>query len=379
MASIKLGSLLSLGSGILKNALASQQSKSMAQDLLKTSKLELRDKKAPTAHMRSDPLEFTNIKFPRDLGNTDQGHYMIFYVISNTHSKFQDKQFNEQLLGSAFVTETGTGDQAGDVETTYNVARLRDGRTNTAVKIGRPTKNSVTSERSTHNVATAAVALYMPPGINVKYGVDNGQTDLGIAGVGARTGVAVAGAKNDEEQMKAFLSGLGGIGFEAAKRIGVGALEAFGAGDVGGAITKVTGFAENPFSEVVFEKVNHRAFNYTFNLTARNKEEVEDINKIITLFKYHMHPSLNFDVAGGRYFKVPSEFEIHYAYQGQLNNYLNKISRCVLTGCEVNYGGEEFTTFRQFDNDGAAPVQISMTLSFTETEIMTKETIAQGY
>ena len=85
MASIKLGSLLSLGSGMLKNALASQQSKSMAQDLLKTSKLELRDKKAPTAHMQSDPLEFTNIKFPRDLGNTDQGHYMIFYIISNTH------------------------------------------------------------------------------------------------------------------------------------------------------------------------------------------------------------------------------------------------------------------------------------------------------
>ena len=377
MASIKLGSLISLGSGILKNALASQQSKSMAQDLLKTSKLELRDKKAPTAHMQSDPLEFTNIRFPRDLGNTDNGHYMIFYIISNTHSKFADKQFNEQLLGSAFVTETAVGDF--DSETTYNVARLRDGRTNSAVKIGRPTKNSVTSERSTHSVATAAVALYMPPGINVKYGVDNGQPDLGIAGVGARTGVAVAGAKNDEEQMKAFLSGLGGVGMEAAKRLGIGTLEAFGAGDVGGDITKITGFAENPFSEVVFEKVNHRAFNYTFNLTARNKEEVEDINKIITLFKYHMHPSLNFDVAGGRYFKVPSEFEIHYAYQGQLNNYLNKISRCVLTGCEINYGGEEFTTFRQFDNDGAAPVQISMTLNFTETEIMTKETIADGY
>jgi len=380
MASIKLGQLINLGSGILKNALASQQSKSMAQDLLKTSKLELRDKKAPTAHMQSDPLEFTNIKFPRDLGNTDQGHYMIFYVISNTHSKFADKQFNEDLLGSAFVTETATGaGNVGDSETKYNVARLRDGRTNSAVKIGRPTKNSVTSERSTHNVATAAVALYMPPGINVKYDVANGPTELGMAGVGARTGIAVAGAKNDEEQMKAFLSGLGGIGFEAAKRLGIGTLEAFGAGDVGGAITKITGFAENPFSEVVFEKVNHRAFNYSFNLTARNKEEVEDINKIITLFKYHMHPSLSFDVAGGRYFKVPSEFEIHYAYQGQLNNYLNKISRCVLTGCEVNYGGDQFSTFRQFDGDGAAPVQISMTLSFTETEIMTKETIAQGY
>lgn len=377
MASIKLGSLLSLGSGILKNALASQQSKSMAQDLLKTSKLELRDKKAPTAHMQSDPLEFTNIKFPRDLGNTDQGHYMIFYVISNTHSLLPDKQFNEQLLGTSDFSNILDAKVGEEVQ--YNVARLRDGRTNSAVKIGRPTKNSVTSERSTHNVATAAVALYMPPGINVKYDVANGPTELGMAGVGARTGIAVAGAKNDEEQMKAFLSGLGGVGFEAAKRLGIGTLEAFGAGDVGGAITKITGFAENPFSEVVFEKVNHRAFNYSFNLTARNKEEVEDINKIITLFKYHMHPSLSFDVAGGRYFKVPSEFEIHYAYQGQLNNYLNKISRCVLTGCEVNYGGDQFSTFRQFDNDGAAPVQISMTLSFTETEIMTKETIADGY
>ena len=29
---------------------------------------------------------------------------MIFYIVSNTHSKFADKQFNEQLLGSSFVT-----------------------------------------------------------------------------------------------------------------------------------------------------------------------------------------------------------------------------------------------------------------------------------
>ena len=379
MASIKLGQLLNLGAGLLRNSFTNQQTKAMAQNLLQDSKLELRDKKAPLSHMRSDPLAFTNIKFPRDLGNTDQGHYMIFYIISNSHSKFADKQFNEGLLGSSFVSETGTGDQAGDVERKYNVARLRDGRTNQAVKIGRPTRNSATSNRPTHSVATGAVALYMPPGLSVKYDVANGPTELGIAGVGARTAATALTAASDEEQMKAFLSGLQGVGLEAAKRLGVGALEAVGAGDVSGAITKVTGFAENPFSEVVFEKVNHRAFNYTYNLTARNKEEVEDINKIITLFKYHMHPSLNFDVAGGRYFQVPSEFEIHYAYQGQINNYLNKISRCVLTGCEVTYGGDQFSTFRQFDGDGAAPVQISMTLNFTETEIMTKETIAQGY
>ena len=44
----------------------------------------------------------------------------------------------------------------------------------------------MTSERSTHNVATAAVALYMPPGINVKYDVANGPTELGMAGLGVK-------------------------------------------------------------------------------------------------------------------------------------------------------------------------------------------------
>ena len=60
-------------------------------------------------------------------------------------------------------------------------------------------------------------------------------------------------------------------------------------------------------------------------------------------------------------------------------NYLNKISRCVLTGTSVDYGEGGFTTFRQFDPQGAAPVSINMTLSFTEAEILTKDMIIEGY
>ena len=61
MASIKLGQLLNLGAGLLRNSFTNQQTKAMAQNLLQDSKLELRDKKAPLSHMRSDPLAFTNI------------------------------------------------------------------------------------------------------------------------------------------------------------------------------------------------------------------------------------------------------------------------------------------------------------------------------
>ena len=186
-------------------------------------------------------------------------------------------------------------------------------------------------------------------------------------------------ASDTQGQIDAFLSGVGGFALNAAKKLAVNTGEAAGLGDITGALSKVTGLAENPFVEVVFERVNPRKFTYNFTLQARSQKEVQDINKIITFFKFHMHPEMENDVGGGRYFRVPSEFEIHYAYNGQVNNYLNKISRCVLTATSVDYGEEGFTTFRQFDSQGAAPVTINMTLSFTEAEILTKDMIMEGY
>ena len=56
-----------------------------------------------------------------------------------------------------------------------------------------------------------------------------------------------------------------------------------------------------------------------------------------------------------------------------------ELSRCVCNSVEVDYGGDNFQTFRQFDGEGAAPVNISMTLTFTETTVLTKAQIAEGY
>ena len=379
MASIKLGQLLSLGGGFLAgkgSSQSNQQTKALAKDLLTKSKLELPASKEPTSHMKSNPLGFSQIQFPRDLGNSEQGHYMIFYTISSKHSTAADLKFAEDLGLRATGSFEGTND--GDISFNYNIPALRSSRNGEEVKIGKGTTNSVNSKRPTHNLVTSAVALYMPPSIKASYSVVNGPQQLGLAGLGAKTFAETSSASSEQEQISTFLKGAGGFGLEAAKRLGVGFAESFGF-DIGGAITKITGFAENPFSEVVFEKVNHRDFSYTFNLQARNKDEVEDIDKIVKLFKFHMHPELENDISGGRYFKVPSEFEIHYAYQGQVNNYLNKLSRCVLTDVTVDYGEGQFSTFRQFDDQGAAPVNVSMTLAFTETEIMTKNLIAQGY
>ena len=91
-----------------------------------------------------------------------------------------------------------------------------------------------------------------------------------------------------------------------------------------------------------------------------------------------MHPEL--DMAnGGRYFRVPSEFEIHYAYNDQKNNYLHELSRCVCSDVEVSYGDGDFQSFRQIDGDGAPPVEVSLALTFTETTILTKQQIMDNY
>ena len=80
-----------------------------------------------------------------------------------------------------------------------------------------------------------------------------------------------------------------------------------------------------------------------------------------------------------RYMTLPSTFDIHYMYQWDVdkakeNNFYSKIATCVLKGVDVNYtpGG-----VRSFD-DGA-PTQIDMTLSFQETEMLTKQKINEGY
>jgi hypothetical protein len=88
-----------------------------------------------------------------------------------------------------------------------------------------------------------------------------------------------------------------------------------------------------------------------------------------------MHPQ----IAPNRYFVVPSEFQITYMYRDKANLWFPKISRCVLKDMKVNYAPDGVvTTFRENDR-GAAPVGINMSLSFAEIEIMTKNTIAQGY
>ena len=389
MPSIKLGQLLSAANHFLGGGKGiSAHPKQAAVDLLKRNPLEIDHSKSPTAHLTRNPLEFQHIQFPEDLG-ADGGHYMIFYSISNNKSLTADKEFNDKIgvsIDSEDITENVVGNNPFGYTETKKVGTkysskgiLLDRAGGSQIKIGKPAANSVlTGGLQTHSTVTGGVALYMPPGIKASYSAETGHSELGLAGMMAGTVSRAMSSPNTEGMVSEFLKGIGGGMLTAARKMAIGVGEAAGLGDIGGAITKVTATAENNFSEAVFEKINPRQFSYTFNLIARNRQEAITIQKIIKFFKFHMHPELD-ESTGGRYFRVPSEFEIHYAYNDQKNNYLYELSRCVCNSVEVDYGGDNFQSFRQFDGEGAAPVNISLSLSFTETTVLTKAQIAEGY
>ena len=80
-----------------------------------------------------------------------------------------------------------------------------------------------------------------------------------------------------------------------------------------------------------------------------------------------------------RYLTLPSTFDIHYMYQSSPetaheNTFYNKIATCVLTGCNVDYTPNGVRSFE----DGA-PTQINMTLNFSETKMLTKQKINDGF
>ena len=80
-----------------------------------------------------------------------------------------------------------------------------------------------------------------------------------------------------------------------------------------------------------------------------------------------------------RYMTLPSTFDIHYMYQmdadtARENNFYSKIATCVLTDCAVNYTPAGVKSFAS-----GAPTQITMGLTFMETEMLTKQHIDKGY
>ena len=345
----------------------------VAAAVLKKSPLEIDD--SPSEKLSKDPLQFSYIQYPLDLTSNETGHYILFRAISNEYDNVTGDLSVANKLGNNLNLGTGTADDGFSP----NVENFRQLKNLTGETI-KPLKasNTVLSAFPTHSRTTAAIAMYMPPGVSVNYKMSYDASPTDMSG---QVATAISNAKSAESTTKsveAIINGVTAGLATAGKKIVDDIGQGLSAGEPSKLIGKAFGVAMNPHEEQFFEKPDFRSFSYAFEFWPRNKEEADAVEKIIFLFKYHMHPTKE-GGSGGRLFKVPSEFEIDYCYLSGNNSRMNRIARVVLEDMSVTYGPEEqFSTFES-DERGAMPVTHKLELSFRETTYITKDLIYEGY
>jgi len=330
-------------------------------------------------HMESNKYNFGSLVYPSTLEqDPGLGHYMLFYAYRPKQSSY---------------TQAPPSIRKSQVQLD-NIGSSKQNAFNPRLTNIDPFNNSTSLKKHlSYQKTSDAIALYMPADLKFQYKSNFRNTATEFAGSLAKGGFGAAEAIGAESTFGEVLSEVGKFGGDALKTVvgerilkqgGAKIADLLGAGDAQGVLNLARGKALNPHLEAVFESVDFRTFNYTFRFTPRNEDEVKTVDAIIKTFKFHMLPERSLDTTG-QYLIFPSEFEVHFMYQGSENTWLPFISHCVLNSVDVDYGGAQYQTFRPMKKPGGdgseapPPTTIVMTLSFTESEIMTKEKIVQGF
>ena len=342
---------------------------------------------SPTGKVNRDPLGFSTLSYPMNVQqNFQNGHYMLFYVNVQDKTKYQyskdtskqindnfkgesDKELRYQKLRQIKNKKRALKKAYTDEEALLAQESARSGQSNV--------KKGVSALFNNTTRISDSVALYLPP--NVEDNTTAGYNDMrtGLAGYLAATGIDLRG--KDAAAIAQSVVASGGQLLDAAAKRAVSELAevTLGAEGTTELINKAFGQADNPYMEVLFDAMALRTFTYNFNFAPKNQQEAFEVQKIIQLFRFHMAPELR----GGqsRFLGLPDQFDIHYMFLSKdgiasENNYYNRIATCVLQNCAVNYTPNGVKSFE----DGG-PTTTTMTLTFKETELLTKDLIAEGY
>lgn len=134
-----------------------------------------------------------------------------------------------------------------------------------------------------------------------------------------------------------------------------------------GFISRTTGQVLNSNLELLFQGINLRTFQFTFDLAPRSRAEAEEIKGMIRVFKQTMSAKSGGAGVGentnvGLFISAPSVYQLTYKTGPRKHQFLNTFKPCALTDIAVNYTASG--TYATYE-DGA-PVHMQMSLVFKE-------------
>ena len=357
-----------------------------------------------SGYSHGNQLGSSHYTFPLDLDSDENGHIINFYFLRRIDSdgNLVDKRGNggdigllkrngESVLGRKYRG-------AGRLSSAKSI--LANSKLSGAGGKGQQTLGNYLGGTGFGQTARTnqVVSMYMPTAPTATY--THNYTSAVTGGILASMVAAGAGGALAEAAKAAIELGKAAV---TGGQIGIGTVNAFlskmgkTASDMGetgknilrteagkalGAINKagqaVLGTIYNPRLEFLYESTAPRTFQYTFVMTPSNEDEANQIHKICQLFKAESAPAMVPDTKGS-FLRYPSEVDIVYHSYNRENAYLNRISTCVCSSVGVDYNTEgQYRTFRP-NSAGAPPVTTTLTLGFTETEMLTRERINEGF
>ena len=377
--------------------------------------IELSGDQGPLESLNRDPFSSRFLSYPSNLINdVSIGHYIMFFANVQNRTRFPyvdkdglkhgaktityqsnvgygDGQIDPKLAKAANVEEEfaehiveGAVEGARSFESDFFTTLNSDTTLLKSQETGADTGALADMQTTTRTQDT--IAIYLPPNVQDNYTTSYNASATGLLGFIAASGIGFATAMENNDFRKAAeeATGLVGGAFEEMfKRAASSIVETFTEAEGGYELfNKVFGRAANPYLEVLFQGPELRSFNYSFTFAPTSQAEQREVRDIIKLFRYHQAPESRSNAS--LFLGLPSTFDIMYMYQpdttngGQTeaheNTFYNKIATCVLQSVNVDYTPGKVASHQQ-----GAPVLIKMSLSFLETEILTKDHILLGY
>ncbi len=398
----------------LRNNIVGQNSTPTNPSLpTKRTPIEIAQDVGPLAGLGHDPLGFSTHAYPLDVVNNPEiGHYMLFYINVQNNTTFpytdvrgvdikgrtiiKEENPNPALTSKPYeeITYTGheyflgggaiEGSEKNNLKHTKAIQTMNaDVQTLRKEKTKMKTGALANLESFTTKRIMDSIAIYLPPNVQDNYTTSYNAAATGLIGFATAAGITASEAfrKGDMKTVaRTILTTAGGGLEEMLRRAGLSIAEMLTDAEGGVELAnKVFGRAANPYLEVLFQGPELRTFTYNFTFAPKSKEEQDEVHKIIKLFRFHQAPEHRSDHS--MFLGLPSEFDIHYMYHGSAegeesgeNQFFNKIATCVLQNVNVDY-----TPGKVASHQSGAPVLIKMSLTFLETEMITKSHIQAGY
>ena len=213
----------------------------------------------------------------------------------------------------------------------------------------------------TSAVNKVAVYIYQPPGVSVSDSANYTTMNVGTI----RGGVGLAQNFASGNLTRGDMAALGMMSKNKLLSPG-GTLEKL----TSGTALKL-GVATNPYTRTAYDSTNIRQFSFQFKLVAESEKEQKSIRGIERTFRKFLYPKR----AGAIALAYPPLCNIQFfAEGGKRNEFMPNIKPCYLTGLEAVYN----ETATAVHKGTGAPIELSLTVSFQEERILTRDDLYRG-